>query len=312
MVALLDVALPVFGIILAGYLVGQAEILGEQSSEALNRFVYWVSLPALLFAAMAKAPVADVLNLPFIAAFGGGSAATFLVAILVGRLFFRETPAEQSMQAFCAVFSNTGYMGIPLFLAAWGTERALPAIIGGVFNASVAVGLIVALLEFLLARGKGARKVAADVALALLRNPLIAAPVLGLLVSAAGIALPKPVDNFCGLIGGAAGPCALFALGLFCVGKPLTDNVGEMAWVTLCKLVLQPLATWVLAVPVLGMDRFWAGSCVLLAALPTGALAFTLAQNYGVYVRRASTATLVTTVISVLTVSAVLLLVPPV
>jgi hypothetical protein len=170
----------------------------------------------------------------------------------------------------------------------------------------------VALLEFLLARGKGARKVAADVALALLRNPLIAAPVLGLLVSATGIALPKPVDNFCGLIGGAAGPCALFALGLFCVGKPLTDNVGEMAWVTLCKLVLQPLATWVLAVPVLGMDRFWAGSCVLLAALPTGALAFTLAQNYGVYVRRASTATLVTTVISVLTVSAVLLLVPPV
>jgi malonate transporter len=202
-------------------------------------------------------------------------------------------------------------MGIPLFLAAWGPERVLPAVIASFFTAAVLMGGAVAMLEVATARGRGAGRVAADVAMALLRNPMVMGPLLGLAVPLVGLALPRPAENFCALLGAAAGPCALFALGLFLVGKPASDNIAEMAWVTFCKLAVQPLATWVFAVPVLRMDRFWAGSAVLLAALPIGANAFTIAQNYGVYVRRASTATLVTTILGVLTVSLVLLLVPP-
>lgn len=134
------------------------------------------------------------------------------------------------------------------------------------------------------------------------------APVLGLLVSLAGIGVPTPIANFCALLGAAAGPCALFSPGLFLVGQPFAANLGEVGVITLLKLVVQPLLTWLIAVPILGLDPAWARAAVLLAALPTGTLVFTVAQNYRIYVDRASAAVLATTVVSVLTLSAVLVL----
>ena len=76
--AIVDVVLPVFGLILAGVLAGRFRILGQESSEALNRFVYWFALPPLLFLGMARAPVHEVANLPFLGAYLGGVAAAFV------------------------------------------------------------------------------------------------------------------------------------------------------------------------------------------------------------------------------------------
>jgi len=73
MVAVLNVVLPVFGIGLAGYLCGRFGVLGAASSEALNAFVYYVALPALFFISMARMPLRDILNWPFLFAYGGGA-----------------------------------------------------------------------------------------------------------------------------------------------------------------------------------------------------------------------------------------------
>ena len=61
-----NVVLPVFAIILAGFLCGRFGVLGEESTGALNGFVYYVALPVLLFHAMASADPAEILNWPFI------------------------------------------------------------------------------------------------------------------------------------------------------------------------------------------------------------------------------------------------------
>lgn len=307
MAPIINVALPVFGIILAGYLSGRFEILGEHSSEALNRFVYWFALPPLLFLAMARVPAEEVFNLPFLAAFAGAAAITFAISFLVGGLMFPNRLAVRTLQGLTAVFANSGYMGIPLFLTAFGPEGTLPAIIATLFNSAFFIGFAVVLIEIDLLRGGSRLKLARDVLLALVRNPLVSAPGLGLLVSLAGLPVPTPLETFCNLLGAAAGPAALFALGLFLVGKPIRAGMREIAWITGLKLVVHPLLTWIIAVPLLGMAPFWAGSAVLLAALPTGALVFTLAQNYGIYVQRASAATLITTIVSVITVPIVLI-----
>jgi predicted permease len=306
MEALINVALPVFGIVLAGYLAGRFAILGEHSSEALNRFVYWVALPALLFSATARAPAREVLNASFLVAFVGGSAATFLVAYAVCARFFPNRLAGRTLHALSASVANTGYMGIPLFIAAFGLDRSAPAISSSIFNGAIAVGVAITLIEIDLSPATRWWEIACDVSSALVRNPLVTFPLAGLALSFLGLRLPTPIDNFCSFVGAAAGPCALFALGLFLVGKPLEHDVAEIGWLCVAKLILQPALTWAIAVPFLGMEPFWAGSAVPLAALPTGALAFTVAQNYDIYVRRASTATLLTTVLSVITVSAVL------
>lgn len=305
---IINVVLPVFGLILAGYVAGRAGLLGGASSEALNRFVYWMALPALLFVSMARVPARDVLNLPFLAAFGGGMAACFLASFAGNAILYRGRLAEQTLRSLAGVFSNVGYMGVPLYLTAFGPERTLPALIATVFVASVAVGATVVLIEIDLSRAGRARHIMRDVADALVRNPLVVGPLAGLAASAAGVRLPIPVETFCTLLGAAAGPCALFAIGLFMVGKPLAGDPREMAPILLMKLVVHPLVTWVIAVPILGMQPFWAASAVVLAALPTGALIFTLGQNYGVWVAGASASILTSTVLSIVTVSAALVL----
>ncbi|MBX6370398.1 MAG: AEC family transporter [Rhodospirillales bacterium] len=308
MAPIFNVALPVFGLILAGYLSGRMGWLGSESSTALNRFVYWMALPALLFVGMAKVPVREVLNWPFLAAFGGGTTFAFALAFAVNRAAFPSRLAEQTLRSLSTAFANVGYMGVPLYLAAFGPERTLPALIATVFVSAIAVAGAVALIELDLASGNGKPRILRDIGLALLKNPLVVMPLAGLALSAAGARLPLPIETFCSLLGAAAGPCALFAIGLFLVGKPLVGNWTELGWISLMKLVVQPAATWVLAVPVLQLEPFWAGSAVLLSALPTGALVFTLAQNYEVWPGGASTAILVTTVLSVVTVSAILVL----
>ncbi|MBC7134939.1 MAG: AEC family transporter, partial [Oceanibaculum nanhaiense] len=108
------------------------------------------------------------------------------------------------------------------------------------------------------------------------------------------------------ILGAAAGPAALFSMGLFLYGKPMTAGLGEVGIMTFLKLIAQPLITWWLAVPVMNLDPFWAASAVIMAALPTGGLAFVLSLRYGIYTQRMSGTILMSTVLSVVTVSFVL------
>ncbi len=306
--AVLDVVLPIFGIILAGFLCGRSGLLGQASSEALNRFVYFVALPALFFVAMARVPVADVLNLPFLAAFGGGVLIVSAIALPVSRAAFGNGLGPSGLHALSATFANTGYMGIPLLLTAFGEAAALPAIIATVLNGAVVMAIGIAVIEADLARGRGLSRIVVDIAAGVARSPLVLAAVAGILASAAGLALPGALVTFCDILGAAAPPCALFAIGLFMVGRGITTGMAEISWLVALKLVAQPAVTWVLAVPILRLDPVWAAAAVTLAALPTGSLVFVLASQYGVYTQRATAAILVSTVLSVVTLSVLLAL----
>jgi hypothetical protein len=310
MQAIVDVAFPVFAIMACGWLAGRVGILGEASSEALNRFVYYVALPPLLFGAMVKAPVGEVFNGPFLAAYCGGVFLTFALAMIVATYAFPDRFACLSLHGLSAIFTNTGYMGIPLILTAFGPAGAPPAIMSTIINASFVVGLATMLVELDIGRDSGKRPLALlkDVIVAVLKNPLVMAPFAGIALSVLGIKLPTAIDTFCTLIGASASPCALFAIGLFLVGKPIAGDLKEIAWVSLLKLVMQPAVTYVLAFQVLSMDPIWAKSAVILAALPTGTTLFVIGQKYGIYVRRATGIVLVSTVASVVTVSALLVL----
>jgi len=121
------------------------------------------------------------------------------------------------------------------------------------------------------------------------------------------IPLPAPVDTFCSILSGAAGPSALFAIGLFMVGKPLLHGLGEVASVSAVKLLIHPVVTWLLFAYVFDVDPLWRAVGILMAALPAGALCFVVAQNYNVYVQRTSAAILLSTIAAVLTLSALFL-----
>ena len=172
MSVVVNVVLPVFAIILAGYLSGKAKLLGSASSEALNKFVYWMALPPVLFLGTARRPLAELLNGPFIGAFLGSMLMVYALAALLGRLLHKEKSEILCMQGLTACFSNTGYMGIPLFIAYFGADQLAPAILATVIMSAIMVGIAVIWLEFAASHGQGLGKALGDVAKAIGRNPL--------------------------------------------------------------------------------------------------------------------------------------------
>jgi predicted permease len=304
MSAIINVVLPVFGIMLAGYLFGRFRVLGDANSEALNRFVYYGALPALIFIGLARVGSGDPVDWNFVTAFGLSLLASFLIAIAVAVFVFPNRLSALALNGLSANFSNAGYMGIPLLITAFGDAGRLPAILGAVMMVIVVMPVGIVIVELDMNRGTGPMRILRRVARAVALNPLVLAGVAGVLVSVTGLPLPKAVGTFCDILGAAAGPCALFAIGLFMVDRSLRTGLGEVSWLVLVKLAIHPAIAWWLAFHVFTMPPVWAASVVILAALPTGALVFVLAQQYNLYIQRATSVILLSTVFSVVTLSA--------
>lgn len=301
MTAIAAILFPVFGVILCGYAAARFAVLGRGADGPLNRFVYYFALPPLLFRLTAQARPDELLNLRFLLAFVGGLALTLLAALAGGYLLFGRRNLTLVFHAFCASFGNTAYMGVPLFIAAFGPRGALPAVIATVASNFLLVGGAVALAE---SRREPGRALP-GVALALLRNPLLMAPLAGFLVSAAGAVLPSPLAALLDLAAAAAVPCALFAIGMSLADHPITGGAAELAWLCALKLLVQPAAAWLLAGLFIS-DPLWRKAAVLLAGMPVGALAFVVTRRYGVFHERASAAIVLSTLLSMLTLASLL------
>ena len=295
---------PVFALVAAGALARRAGVMGAGTVTELNRFVVWLALPALLFDITVHAGWAEIWQPRFVLAFGGGSGVVFAATVLLRR---RVRPlADAAIDGLNAGYANTGFMGFSLAAAALG-PGALPfVLVATVFTACVLFAVAIVLIELGAQEGAGGWRLGWRVASNLGRNPLLVAPVAGVVAHLMGPEVwPGPVEGFLRLLGAAASPCALVTLGLFLGG---TGPVGSRAEGVLAaaKLVVQPALTWVLAVPVLGLPVLPAHAAVLLAALPTGTGPFMLAEFYRREAAPTGRVVLFTTVVSVVTVSALL------
>lgn len=303
MQAVINVVIPVFAIVLAGFLCGRFRLLGTGGSEALNGFVYFAALPALFFGSLAKVELAEILNWPYLGAYLLGVAATCVVALIVGRLMFGVKGAALAVQNMAGLFANTGYMGIPLAITAFGVQAALPAILATVLNGALIMGLYILWIEAEKSHGHHLGHVARDAVLGVLRSPLVLASGAGILCSGLQVPVPTPLLTFCDIIGAAAPPAALFAMGLFMVGKSFKGEIVEVTIFSALKLIFHPLATFAIVLWLVPMAPLWRDVLLLMAALPTGSLVFILATQHQIYVRRATGIILGSTLASVVTLS---------
>ncbi len=255
---------------------------------------------------MASSSLAEVVNGPFIAAYLSTSLALFALATLAGRLLFEVRAGEAAMQGLAAVLANTGYMGLPLATAVLGKDAAVPIVVGLTIDVALLIPLGIAIVEAGKGVGGGWRHMASSTLGALIRNPLIIAIFAGASISATGLGLPGPIDGFAELLGEAAGPCALFALGATLAGQPLSGGAAEISYMTVFKLFVHPAVLWLATTQLFAVSPFWATAATLGAALPVAANVFIVARQYDVYVARTSSAILVSTAISLLTIPALL------
>jgi malonate transporter and related proteins len=307
MQSILDSALPFFALIFCGYGAGRLRLLDETAAAGVNTFVFYFALPAFLFGLMSSSPIGEVVNVPFIGAYVTASVALFALTALVGFRLFEIGRAEAAVQGLAAVLANTGYMGIPLVSAVFGREAAVPVVVGLTLDGVLMIPLGIMIIESSKGRAEGPARTALSTFSALSRNPLILSIFAGLAVSTAGLAPPTPLANFLDLLGGTAGPCALFALGATLAGRTVASGTAEVSYMTFMKLVLHPAALFFTTTVIFTVDPLWATAALLGAALPIAANVFIVARQYDVYVTRTSSAILVSTAVSMISVSALLL-----
>ncbi len=313
MSAVLNAVLPIFALILAGFVCARRGILGAAATDSLNAFVVWLALPALLFQAMARITWTELDHPGFLAAFAGGMMITFLLSFLLGKLNARPAHhrlADRSIEGLDAAYANTGFMGIPLCLAALGKGALVPSIIATILTACVLFAGAIVLIETDMHENARFGATLRKVGVSLLRNPLVVSPLLGLVAAllhgVAHVPLPTLVTRFTSLLGAAASPCALVTIGLFLAQSETAQETGIIARLVALKLLIQPAITGLLAFRVFAMPELWADTALVLSALPIGTGPFMLAKLYNREAALTSRAILISTVLSLLSVSALL------
>lgn len=297
---------PFFALIGLGYWAGRTRFFSEEATAYLTKFVFYFALSAMLFRFAANLSLGEVFNGRLIAGYLWGTAFVYGIATIVA-FVRKQDVAHTAIEAQCAVIGNVGFLGIPMLAVIFGEAAVGPVML------VLAVDLIVfsSLIVILITGSRDGRMsvgILRTVGLGLIKNPMIVAISLGLLWSAFDIPIPGPMNEFLAILGAAATPGALFAIGASLASKS-TERLQVALWLSLCKLGIHPLFVAIGVLILFPIDPFSAAVVISAAALPVAGNVYILAQHYGVAPHRASAAIFVSTVLSIVTVSVAIALV---
>lgn len=309
MLAIITLVAPVFGLIAIGWAAARVRYVPEAAGPLLSDFAYKILIPALLFRAMAT--MAPPAQSPWLlaGAYGTGVVLVWLTATLATLVLLRRPAADAPAIAFATTFGNGLMLGIPLILSAFGPEAATPVAILVTCD-TIMLWMLGTLHMELTLRGFGSGSLGsvARTVLDLVRNPIIAAVIIGTLWRWSGFALPGVIDTLITLLGGAAIPVSLTALGMTLARYEIKGQTPTLLLITTLKLIAFPAVVLWLGLSVFGLTPIWAGVLAVFSTMPVGANAFVFASRYERAVGSVSAAVAITTVAAVFTVTAMLVI----
>lgn len=295
--------LPFFALIALGYGAARTKFFTPEATAYLTKFVFYFALSAMIFRFSANLSLADIFDWRFVFAYFWGTLFVYLLATFVA-LFRGLSVAEGAVEAQVAVIGNVGFLGIPMLVLLLGDAAIGPVMmvlaVDLIFFGSLIVILITGSRD-----GRVTLGVLRTVGLGLLKNPMIMSMMLGLIVSGFALPIPAPANEFLAILGGAATPGALFAIGASLAGKS-AERLVVAGWLSFCKLGLHPLFVAFAALYIFKVEPYAAGVMIAAAALPVAGNVYMIAQHYGVAPMRVSAAILVSTTVSILTLSGVI------
>lgn len=306
MAAVLEVVLPVFGVMLLGYGAARGGYFDEEAQRGLTHFVFNFAIPILLFRTLARASLPAEPPWALLLSYYLGTMLIFMMGMLGTRLLGHCSLQLQAMLGFGACFSNTVQIGMPLILSALGEPAALPLFLLIAFHGLLLISLLTVIMELAQGSTGGLRALPRNTARGLLQNPIIVGLMAGLGYNLLGLPLPNSLDRIADTMGQAVVPCALFSMGAGLTRYRIAGSLREALMLVALKNVLHPLITLLLGVWVFALSELWLAVTLLLAALPIGVNPFLFAQRYQMGQAPISTAIVISTGVSVLGLSLLL------
>jgi predicted permease len=309
MLDILNLALPFFGVIFIGLACGKWRRIPDEGLAWMNFFILYVTLPALFFRILSRTPLEQLAQTGFIAATTLASAAAFAIAFAIGLVLRRGRMDEALLTGVAGGFGNVGYMGPGLALATLGADAAAPVALIFCFDALLFFVLVPLLMSFVRTAGTSLGQTLWDVMRSVLLNPLLVSAALGAAAAAVGFELPVAADRLLTFLYTSAAPCALFVLGVTVALRPVGRVLPDVPLLVAVKLIVHPAIALLLLKAFGPFNPLWAGTAVLMAALPPALTAYVLARQYGIWIEQASSVVLIGTLASVATLIAVMWLV---
>lgn len=271
-------AAPLFVLVFVGYALMRLSGWPKSMSDNLTRFVFSVALPAMLFRLMSDFSSLPPVDSRLLLAFFGGCLIVFLIGRLIAWKAFGLDGVAQSVFALGGVFSNNVMLGLPLAKVALG-DVALPSVaLVLVFNALILWTLVTVSVEWA-RHGSFSVHGFAKTLRGVLTNPIVAAILSGTLFGLTGIPLPALVDTPLHMLGLAAAPLALIALGMGLAEYGVREGWRISAAISAVKLLVQPLVVWALA-RLLGLPAMETQAVVLLASIAVGANVYLMSRQF--------------------------------
>jgi malonate transporter and related proteins len=309
MLHVLSLAFPFFGLILLGFGCGRLLKIPEDGLRWMNVFIVYIALPPLFFKLIGATPFEQLTNWNFILATTFCTYMAFVASFGIGLVAAKGNIREAAIQGVFGAYSNVGYMGPGLTLAALGPAAAVPTALIFVFDSA----LLFAILPFMMALGGSERiqffPIAKLILWRIVSHPFNIATALGVLAAYFHWQPPAAIDTMLVLLKNAAAPVALFALGVTVALRPLTRVPPEMPIHLFIKLIGHPLLVFTVLSAIGGVERVWILTATLMAALPPALNVFVMARQYNTYVERASSGVLVGTLASIVTLTGFLYLI---
>ncbi len=288
---------PFFLIIGCGYAAVVSRLITDEGIKYLTRFVFYFPLSAMLFDFSSKLPVSTLFDGDAAIAYVGATLVVFLIATVVARMRGCDMQ-ESAIEAQCCAVGNTGFLGLPILIMLFGVQAAAPVLLVLTMDLVVFGTLVVAVITAGRSRMSGPSALW-TILRGLFSNPMIIAIVLGLCWSVWDLPRPVMLVSYLEIMGAAATPCALFAIG-GSLAEQIAERLSVAVWISLAKLVLHPLAVACATLYVFALDPFPAAVMIACAAMPTAGNIYMLARHYNVAPQRVSASILVSTASSVL------------
>lgn len=300
MQALLDVIMPVFLVIAAGYVAVWRGGFPESAVDGLMSFTQSFAIPCLLFKALWGLELGPDFDWAVILSFYTGSATCFSVGLLGARYVFGRDWEDAVAIGFCCLFANSVMIGLSVTERAYGADALAANYVIIALHSPFCYGIGITAMEIVRARGAPARQITGKVLRAMFRNALVIGILLGLAANLGGLQAPAFFRDGLDLLARSALPAALFGMGgVLCRYKPQGDG-RVIAFICAVTLLLHPSITWSLGT-LTGLSHEAMRSAVLTAAMAPGINTYVFANMYGRARRVAASAVLIATSLSVLT-----------
>lgn len=300
MQALLDVILPVFLVVAAGYLAAWRGWISANGVDGLMKFAQGIAIPVLLFMALTRLDLGAVFDWRLLLSFYAGAVSGFVAGLIGARFLFGREWEDAVAVGFVGMFSNSVLLGLAVSERAWGAESLGPNFAIIALHAPFCYLTGILAMEGVRARGAGLGRTALRVLRGMGTNPIVIGLGLGALVNLSGLPLPGAAADALDLIARAGLPAALFGLGGVLNRYRPDGDFRLIGFVVAVSLVLHPTVTFVLG-RALGLADGPFRAAVLTAAMAPGVNAYLFADMYGRARRIAASSVLAATILCIVT-----------